>query len=79
MQGVYNEVWLLLILFYIVISTIRFWINKYTLIPVIIASFSYLEDFTTVNWDNFVRFVTSDIIPHPIKTNKGLEETFSWV
>ncbi len=78
MQGYYNEVWLLLILFYIVIATIRFWLNKYSVSFVVIASFFYLDDFGTINFDNFIRFVTSDIIPYPIRTDKGLEATIQW-
>jgi len=78
MQGVYADVWLLLILFYIVIATIRFWLTKYSISFVVIASFFYLDDFGTVNFDNFIRFVTSDIIPHPIRTGKGFEESLAW-
>ena len=78
MQGYYNEVWLLLILFYIVIATIRWWINKYTVIPVLIASFFYLDDFGSVSFDNFIRFVTSDIVPYPIKMDKPFSEVLAW-
>ncbi len=78
MQGYYNEVWLLLIMFYIIIATIRWWISKYTVIPAILASFFYLDDFGNVNMDNFIRFITSDIIPHPIKTDKPFSEVVSW-
>lgn len=78
MQGVYGDVWLLLILFYIVIATIRFWLTKYSVSFVVIASFFYLDDFASINIDNFIRFITSDIIPHPIRTGKGFEEIFQW-
>ncbi len=78
MQGVYSEVWLLLILFYIVIATLRFWLNKYSLIFIIIASFFYLDDFGTIYFDNFIRFITSDIIPYPIREEKSFQEILSW-
>jgi len=78
MQGYYNEVWLLLILFYIVIATIRFWLTKYSVGFIVLASFFYLEEFPSIKIDNFIRFITSDIIPHPIRTNAGYEKTFEW-
>ena len=78
MQGYYNEVWLLLILFYIVIATIKYWLNKYSISFVLIASFLYLDDFGKISIDNFIRFITSDIVPYPIRTNKGFEATLQW-
>jgi phosphonate transport system permease protein len=77
-QGKYAEVWLLLILFYIVIATIRFWLTKYSAVFILIASFFYLDDFGNINLDNFIRFVTQDIVPHPIRTGAGLEKTYEW-
>ena len=78
MQGYYNEVWLLLILFYIVIATIRLWLTKYSAGFLVIASFFYLDEFPSINVDNFIRFVTNDIVPHPIRTNAGLDKTIDW-
>ncbi len=78
MQGLYHEVWLILILFYILIATIKFWFNKYTFIPLVIASFFYLDDFSGFNLANLKRFFTEDIIPYPIKNDLGLESTLSW-
>lgn len=78
MQGYYNEVWLLLILFYIVIATIRLWLTKYSVSFIVIASFFYLDEFPSISVDNFVRFITNDIIPHPIRTNAGLDKTIDW-
>jgi len=78
MQGYYNEVWLLLIMFYIVIATIRIWFNKYSVSFIVIASFFYLDEFPSINFDNFIRFVTSDIVPHPIRTDAGLDKTIAW-
>jgi phosphonate transport system permease protein len=78
MQGYYNEVWLLLIMFYIVIATIRLWFNKYSVGFIIIASFFYIDEFPSINFDNFIRFITSDIVPHPIRTDAGLDKTMAW-
>lgn len=78
MQGVYSEVWFILILFYIIIATLKYWFNKYTIVPLLIASAVYLEDFGGFNFDNLVRFFTSDIVPYPIKNNLGFEASFEW-
>ena len=77
-QGYYNEVWLLLIMFYILIFTIKIWFNKYSFIFLVILSFYFLGDFSTLNMDNFIRFFTTDIIPHPIKNDLGFDKTYIW-
>ncbi len=78
MQGFYNEVWFILILFYILIASIKQWFNKYTFAPLVIASFFYLDDFSGFNLANLKRFFTEDIIPYPIKNDLGLQSTFFW-
>ena len=77
-QGYYSDVWLILILFYIVIATIRYWFNKYTFIPAIIASFVYLKDWGELSIDNLIRFFTSDIVPAPFKYDYSLDKTINW-
>jgi len=77
-QGYYSDVWLILIVFYIVIATIRYWFNKYTFIPAIIASFVYLKDWGELSIDNLIRFFTSDIVPAPFKYDYSLDKTINW-
>jgi len=78
MQGIYSEVWMILILFYIVVATIKYWFNKYTFPFLLIGSFFYLDDFSGFNLDNLIRFVTNDIVPHPIRNDLGLDASISW-
>ena len=78
MQGLYHEVWFILILFYILIASIKYWFNRYTFIPLVIGSFFYLDDFSGFNLANLKRFFTQDIIPHPIKNDLGFQSTLSW-
>lgn len=78
LQGDYSQVWLILILFYLVVATIRFWFNKYTFIPLLIASFFYLKDWGSFSLDNLVRFITSDIVPVPFKNNYSYDKTITW-
>ena len=67
MQGYYGDVWLILILFYIVIGTIKYWFNKYTAIPILIASVLYHDTWGEFSLSNLIRFLTSDIVPAPFK------------
>lgn len=78
MQGLYNEVWFILILFYILIASIKYWFNKYTSLILAIASFFYLDDFSGFSLANLKRFFTQDIIPYPIKHDLGVERTVMW-
>lgn len=78
MQGYYSDVWAILILFYIVIATIRYWFNKYTFIPLIIASFVYTKNWGELSMDNLVRFFTSDIVPAPFKYDYSFEKGLDW-
>lgn len=78
MQGDYGSVWLLLILFYIIIATIRFWFTKYSAPFLIIASFLYLDFISDFSLQNLIRFLTQDIIPSPIRKNQDFEMLFTW-
>ena len=78
MQGNYNEVWFILILFYIILASIKYWFNSYTWSILALASFFYLDDFGSFSLDNLIRFFTQDIVPYPIKNHLGLESTLSW-
>ena len=78
MQGVYNEVWLILICFYILVASIKYWFTKYSFPFLVIASFFYLDDFSGFNIDNLIRFITNDIVPHPIRNSLGFDSTIKW-
>jgi len=78
MQGYYNDVWFMLIIFYIVIATIRYWFSKYTFIPVIIFSFFYTKEWGDFSLDNFIRFITSDIVPAPFKYDYAYDKAILW-
>ncbi|MEQ8195427.1 MAG: hypothetical protein RIB59_13155, partial [Rhodospirillales bacterium] len=66
-QGHYSEVSALLILFYVVIATIRFWMRS-KLAPIyILLALWFLPGGTDIQWANVVRFFTQDILPYPIR------------
>jgi len=78
MQGYYGEVWLLLILFYIIIATIKYWFTKYSAPLFIVASFFYLDFVSGFSLKNLIRFLTQDIVPSPIRKEQGFGELYTW-
>lgn len=66
-QGNYSQVGALLLSFYLLITSINFWL-KAKLLPVYIAAaWFYLPEFGHITWDNFARFFGSDIWPAPLR------------
>ncbi len=78
MEGQYPQVWALLIIFYLIIATIRFWVRP-VLIPfyIVIAPFIIKND-TEISFDNVQRFFTQDIIPSPILNNESWGSIWHW-
>ncbi len=75
-QGHYSEVSALLILFYIVIATIRWWMQP-RLIPFYLlgALFVLPGGGVDIHIDNVLRFFTHDILPHPLRTAENFDAT----
>jgi len=78
MQGFYGEVWLILIIFYLIIATIKFWFTKISAPFLLLASFLYLDDFSGFNMDNLIRFITIDVVPSPIRNELGTLKIYQW-
>lgn len=78
LEGLYSEVWALLILFYLLIASIRFWVIK-KLIPLylIIAAFIITND-NVISFSNVSRFFTHDIIPSPLRNGESLAVLWQW-
>jgi phosphonate transport system permease protein len=67
-QGHYSEVSALLILFYVVIATMRLWMRK-PLLPVYLGAAALVLPWSLAfSAENIVRFLTHDIVPHPLRT-----------
>lgn len=79
MEGLYAEVWALLILFYLIIITIRYWVRP-RLIPIYlaIAPFIIAND-SEISLANVKRFFTEDIIPSPLRHGEGLSGLWQWL
>lgn len=78
MEGMYAEVWALLILFYLLIATIRYWVRP-KLLPIYLlgAPFIIAND-SVISFDNIARFFTQDIVPLPLRRDEGLSELWQW-
>tara|TARA_Y100001970_G_scaffold293243_1_gene438740 strand:+ start:1457 stop:2944 length:1488 start_codon:yes stop_codon:yes gene_type:complete len=66
-EGLYSEVSALLILFYLIIASMRVWMKK-TLLPIyLIGAATILPWGVAFSWANIIRFLTEDVIPYPIR------------
>ncbi len=70
-QGQYSEVSALLILFYLLIASLRLWV-KPKLIPLyILIAVAVLPTGSVISMDNVMRFLTQDIVPYPLRSMDG--------
>jgi phosphonate transport system permease protein len=67
-QGHYSEVSALLILFYVIIATLRRWMDRRLLPLYLIVALFLLPGVSHISFDHIVRFLTSDIVPQPLRT-----------
>ena len=64
-EGYYSEVSALLIMFYLVIATMRIWMKKPLLPVYLIGAAIILPWGVAFSLSNIIRFLTEDIIPYP--------------
>lgn len=75
MQGNYSEAAALLIIFFVIIATIRKWMHQ-ALLPVYLTGALFLlPGETNISWANIVRFFTEDIVPHPLRMAQEINST----
>lgn len=78
-QGHYAVVGALLLLFYVLISTLRLWARP-KLIPLyLIAAPFLLGSGLPIRWQNVTRFFTEDIVPAPLRNGEGLDGLWFWL
>ena len=66
-QGNYSEVSALLLLFYLVIATIRQWLKRALLPVYLVIAVMVLPEGLPVSWSTAWQFFTHDILPHPLR------------
>ncbi len=72
-QGHYSEVSALLILFYVVIATIRYWVRRELLPLYIIGAVWVLPAGATASWSSAWRFLAEDMVPAPLRGDGGVD------
>lgn len=78
-QGFYNEVWLMLIIFYILIASIKIWFNKFTVLILFVISLIQMPlSLSNFSLENLQRFLFEDIVPSPIKNDYTFIEGINW-
>ncbi len=78
MEGQYSQVWALLIIFYLLIASIRYWVRPGLLPIYLIASPFIIANDSEISFDNVQRFFTQDIIPSPILNNGSWDSIWQW-
>ncbi len=66
-QGQYSQVSALLILFYLIIATMRLWMKRALLPVYLVGAALALPWGITFYAENIVRFLTRDIVPYPLR------------
>lgn len=66
-QGHYSQVSALLILFYLIIATMRIWMKRPLLPVYLVGAALVLPWGITFQAENIIRFLTSDIVPYPLR------------
>ncbi len=74
-QGNYSEVSGLLILFYLVIASMRWWVRPKLLPVYLFVSMFAMRGGAEINWENGYRFFASDIVPHPVRVAENFDLT----
>ncbi len=76
-EGNYSEVSALLILFYVLIATLRLWLKPRLLwLYLLIAPF-LLSGASDIRFENILRFFSQDIVPAPLRLG-SLTEVQTW-
>ncbi|QJQ97151.1 MULTISPECIES: ABC transporter permease [Halomonadaceae] len=78
-QGHYGTVGALLLLFYALIATLRWWVRPRLLPLYLLAAPFLLGTGLPIMWSNVTRFFTHDIVPAPLRRGDGLEGLIPWL
>lgn len=70
-EGQYSEVSALLILFYVIIATMRVWMRRPLLPVYLVAAAAILPWGVQFSLSNIARFFTQDIVPFPLRSGEG--------
>ena len=78
MEGSYAQVWALLILFYLLIASMRYWLRPRLLPFYLLAAPFIIVNDSSISFDNVKRFFTEDIVPSPLRRGEDLSALWHW-
>jgi len=78
-QGLYSEVGALLLVFYVLIGSLRLWVRPRLVPFYLLASPFLLGTGLPIVWGNIARFLTQDIVPEPLRNGEGLRALGDWL
>jgi len=78
-EGLYGEVGMLLILFLVLIASLRLWVRPKLVAGYLLAAPFFLGTGLPIVWGNATRFITEDIIPAPLRQGEGLAGLGPWL
>ncbi|MFC3286014.1 PhnE/PtxC family ABC transporter permease [Litchfieldella rifensis] len=78
-QGQYSSVGALLLLFYLIIATLKWWVRPRLLPLYLVAAPFFLGSGLPIVWHNVSRFFTEDIVPAPLRSGDGWSGLAPWL
>lgn len=78
-QGHYSEVGALLLIFYVLIGTLKLWVRPWSLPVFLLATPFLLGSGLPIRLENVSRFFTEDIVPAPLRRGEGLDGLLPWL
>lgn len=78
-QGHYSEVGALLLVFYLLIASLKLWVRPRLLPLYLLAAPFLLGSGLPIRWQNVSRFFTEDIVPAPLRQGEGLDGLLLWL
>ncbi|WP_148252879.1 PhnE/PtxC family ABC transporter permease [Aidingimonas lacisalsi] len=78
-QGHYSSVGALLLIFYVMIATLKLWARPRLLPFYLVAAPFLLGSGLPIAWSNITRFVTQDIVPLPLRSGEGMAGLGAWL
>ena len=79
LEGHYSQVWAILISFYLLIASMRYWLRPSLLPFYLLVSPFIVSNDNSISVDNVKRFFTQDIVPTPLRTDQPASEFFEWL
>jgi phosphonate transport system permease protein len=78
-QGAYSDAWGYLYVFYALIASLRLWVRPRLIAPALLVSLFVLRGGAGWDFANLARFLTSDIVPAPLRAGGGAAGLMGWL